>query len=129
MSLQRSIIKISITTCLRKVAKKEMEENKVRGGEDEVDQSGVVVTPHSPICQYPIPYLLVIFLPHIFHCFYTNTEPIMPPVTNGQFSYNVDTLYVAASGGQIHRRAAPAEIKALYDTATTDKSTPDHPGH
>ncbi|KUM61124.1 hypothetical protein ACN42_g5998 [Penicillium freii] len=53
----------------------------------------------------------------------------MPPVTNGQFSYNVDTFYVAASGGQIHRRAAPAEIKALYDTATTDKSTPDHPGH
>ncbi|OQE03892.1 hypothetical protein PENSOL_c001G08703 [Penicillium solitum] len=53
----------------------------------------------------------------------------MPPVTNGQFSYNVDTFYVAASGGQIHRRAAPAEITALYDTATTDKSTPDHPGH
>lgn len=53
----------------------------------------------------------------------------MPPVTNGKFSYNVDTFYVAASGGQIHRRAAPAEIKALYDTATTDKSTPDHPGH
>ncbi|CAI7602943.1 unnamed protein product [Penicillium discolor] len=53
----------------------------------------------------------------------------MPPVTNGQFSYNVDTFYVVASGGQIHRRAAPAEIKALYDTATTDKSTPDHPGH
>ncbi|KAF7526314.1 hypothetical protein PCG10_004257 [Penicillium crustosum] len=53
----------------------------------------------------------------------------MPPVTNGKFSYNVDTFYVAASGGQIHRRAAPAEIKALYDTVTTDKSTPDHPGH
>ncbi|QQK40645.1 DNA-repair protein, UmuC-like, N-terminal [Penicillium digitatum] len=53
----------------------------------------------------------------------------MPPVTNGQFSFNVDTFYVTASGGQIHRRAAPAEIKALYDTATTDKSTPDHPGH
>ncbi|KAJ5978204.1 hypothetical protein N7501_001546 [Penicillium viridicatum] len=53
----------------------------------------------------------------------------MPPATNGQFSYNVDTFYVAASGGQIHRRAAPAEIKALYDTATTDKSIPDHPGH
>ncbi|KAJ6152037.1 hypothetical protein N7497_006356 [Penicillium chrysogenum] len=30
---------------------------------------------------------------------------------------------------QVHRRAAPAEIKALYDTSTTDKSTPDHPGH
>ncbi|CAI7657337.1 unnamed protein product [Penicillium glandicola] len=53
----------------------------------------------------------------------------MSPVTDGQFSFNVDTFYVAASGGQIHRRAAPAEIKALYDTATTDKSTPDHPGH
>ncbi|KAJ5164140.1 uncharacterized protein N7500_005970 [Penicillium coprophilum] len=53
----------------------------------------------------------------------------MPPVTNGQFSFNVDTFYVATSGGQIHRRAAPAEIKALYDTSTTDKSTPDHPGH
>ncbi|KXG48328.1 uncharacterized protein PGRI_021980 [Penicillium griseofulvum] len=53
----------------------------------------------------------------------------MPPVTNGQFSFNVDTFYVAASGGQIHRRAAPAEIKALYDTSITDKSTPDHPGH
>ncbi|KGO74785.1 hypothetical protein PITC_083940 [Penicillium italicum] len=53
----------------------------------------------------------------------------MPPVINGQFSFNVDTFYVAASGGQIHRRAAPAEIKALYDTTSTDKSTPDHPGH
>ncbi|CAG7993854.1 unnamed protein product [Penicillium nalgiovense] len=53
----------------------------------------------------------------------------MAPVTNGQFSFNVDTFYVATSGGQIHRRAAPAEIKALYDTSTTDKSIPDHPGH
>ncbi|KAI3110782.1 hypothetical protein CBS147333_4644 [Penicillium roqueforti] len=53
----------------------------------------------------------------------------MPPVTDGQFSFNIDTFYVTASGGQLHRRAAPAEIKALYDTATTDKSTPDHPGH
>lgn len=53
----------------------------------------------------------------------------MAPVTHGQFSFNVDTFYVAASGGQVHRRAAPAEIKALYDTSTTDKSTPDHPGH
>jgi hypothetical protein len=52
----------------------------------------------------------------------------MAPVTNGQFSFNVDTFYVATSGGQIHRRAAPAEIKALYDTSA-DKSTPDHPGH
>jgi membrane protein involved in colicin uptake len=51
----------------------------------------------------------------------------MPPVTNGQFSFNVDTFYVAASGGQIHRRAAPPEIKALYDTSVD--STPDHPGH
>ncbi|KAJ5773355.1 hypothetical protein N7457_008251 [Penicillium paradoxum] len=53
----------------------------------------------------------------------------MAPVTNGQFSFNVDTFYVAASGGQIHRRAAPPEIKALYDTVTIEKSTPDHPGH
>ncbi|KAJ6188305.1 hypothetical protein N7519_003213 [Penicillium mononematosum] len=36
----------------------------------------------------------------------------MAPVTNGQFSFNVDTFYVATSGGQIHRRAAPAEIKS-----------------
>jgi hypothetical protein len=54
----------------------------------------------------------------------------MPPVTNGQFSFNVDTFYVAASGGQIHRRAAPPEIKALYDTGSVDASSaPDHPGH
>ncbi|KAJ5354541.1 hypothetical protein N7541_005585 [Penicillium brevicompactum] len=37
----------------------------------------------------------------------------MNPATEGQFSFNVDTFYVAASGGQIHRRAAPPEIKAL----------------
>jgi hypothetical protein len=51
----------------------------------------------------------------------------MLPVTNGQFSFNVDTFYVAASGGRIHRRAAPPKIKALYDTSVD--STPDHPGH
>ncbi|KAJ5129730.1 uncharacterized protein N7515_005769 [Penicillium bovifimosum] len=52
----------------------------------------------------------------------------MQPVTNGQFSFNVDTFYVAASGGQVHRRAAPTEIKALYDTGSATNA-PDHPGH
>ncbi|CAG7979053.1 unnamed protein product [Penicillium olsonii] len=53
----------------------------------------------------------------------------MTPVTEGPFSFNVDTFYVSASGGQIHRRAAPPEIKALYDTSTDSQGTNDHPGH
>ncbi|KAJ5550532.1 hypothetical protein N7535_001525 [Penicillium sp. DV-2018c] len=54
----------------------------------------------------------------------------MQPVTDGKFSFNIDSFYVAASGGQIHRRAALPEIKALYDTGPADTSSAsDRPWH
>ena len=106
-----------------------MEENKLRGvkmRQIKVELWSAPTSVHLSISDTLSLSSTDLLTPYL-HGFYT--EPIMPPVTNGQFSYNIDTFYVAASGGQIHRRAAPAEIKALYDTATTDNSTPDHPGH
>ena len=57
-------------------------------------------------------------------------SPIMAPVTQGPYSYDSDTFYIAASNGSNHRRAAPAELSAIFDTRVSDpNSRPDHVGH
>ena len=45
-----------------------------------------------------------------------------PPVSNGKFSFSVDSFYVSSSSGNhLHRRASPAEIQAVFQPeATTD---------
>jgi hypothetical protein len=54
---------------------------------------------------------------------------IMGRVTHGKFSYDVDTFYVEASGHP-HRRAIPAELRAIFDASIPDRNQrPDHPAH
>lgn len=62
--------------------------------------------------------------------FLFSPSPIMAPVTQGPYSYDSDTFYIAASNGSNHRRAAPAELSAIFDTRVSDpNSRPDHVGH
>ncbi|KAJ5776224.1 DNA-repair protein UmuC-like N-terminal [Penicillium nucicola] len=53
----------------------------------------------------------------------------MAPISHGKFSYDGDTFYVEASGN-IHRRAIPAELRALFDASIPDRNQRlGHPAH
>lgn len=70
----------------------------------------------------------------ILQIFFVSAHPhlaiqIMARVNHGKFSYDVDTFYVEASG-HLHRRAIPAELKAIFDASIPDRNQrPDHPAH
>lgn len=50
------------------------------------------------------------------------------PVSNGKFSFAVDSFYVETSNHNLHRRATVPELQSLFDTSTASK-TPDPVGH
>ena len=59
---------------------------------------------------------------------------LAPPVTNGKFSFSVDSFYVSVEStnknDNLHRRAAPAEIQALYQPVVSgSQKVPDPVGH
>ncbi|KAJ5189525.1 hypothetical protein N7491_005854 [Penicillium cf. griseofulvum] len=54
----------------------------------------------------------------------------MPPVYHGQWSYNIDTLYVTSSCGHVHPRASYAELDDIFSTPLGARRTrPDNPSH
>ena len=52
------------------------------------------------------------------------------PVTNGKFSFSVDSFYVETSGHNLHRRATVPELQTLFQPAAAGAAAPADPvGH